>query len=123
MYEMRYEDLQEIAYAIAVAEDYEYPPSVLAERDAVINNIPYVIYLYMDGPEDPFIEICDVTGVIWSGYDSDLEDRQDLKDRIDPLQEGALWNLTNTSQIIPILEWSDEECAKNALQLIKERTQ
>lgn len=97
---IKYEDLQEVVYVI---DREEYPPSIIASRECVINNTTYIVIIYMDGPDDHHVEICDSDGVVWDGETYDMEEAG-YGSPDDILTPESLWSVDNEKEIIPVLE-------------------
>ena len=120
MKKFSYKQVQDIAYAVSVTG--ENPPSVVPARDVVINNVPYFLTLYMDGPEAPFIELLEEgEEELDTGYLHDFSN-PDFVDIIrDILDDGCKeWTITNFWQIRNHLmaHSRESELAKKAAELL-----
>ena len=122
MKKFSYKQLKDIAYAVAVTD--KNPPSVIPARDVIINNVPYYLTLYMDGPEDPFIELLEEGEEEMStGYLHNFSEPELVDILRDILEDGSKeWTITNYEQVCNHLEGAARagELARKAFELVHE---
>lgn len=122
MRKFRYKQIADIAFA--VSQTSKPRPSVIAGRNVVINNVPFYLTLYMDGPEDPFIELLEEgEEELSTGYLHNFSEPELVDILRDILEDGSKeWTITNYEQVCNHLEdaASAGEFARKAFELVHE---